>query len=93
MKRLGHPETPFPVGVEYYRVPTPKQECWDGDFARLSAAGFRIVRSASYWNAMEPRPGQYELADFDRFSTSPRSMGFRCGWTSCSPRTGPARSG
>ena len=67
MKRLGHPETPFPVGVEYYRVPTPKQECWDGDFARLRAAGFRIVRSASYWNAMEPRPGQYELADFDRF--------------------------
>ena len=66
MKRLGHPETAFPVGVEYYRVPTPKQECWDGDFARLRAAGFRIVRSHSYWNAMEPRPGQYELDDFDR---------------------------
>ena len=66
MKRLGHPETAFPVGVEYYRAPTPKQECWDGDFARLRAAGFRIVRSHSYWNAMEPRPGQYELDDFDR---------------------------
>ncbi len=66
MKRLGHSETPFPVGVEYYRAPTPKQECWDGDFARLRAAGFRIVRSHSYWNAMEPRPGQYELDDFDR---------------------------
>ena len=66
MKRLGHPETAFPVGVEYYRAPTPKQECWDGDFARLRAAGFRIVRSHSYWNAMEPQPGQYELDDFDR---------------------------
>ena len=66
MKHLGHPETAFPVGVEYYRAPTPKQECWDGDFARLRAAGFRIVRSHSYWNAMEPRPGQYELDDFDR---------------------------
>ena len=65
-KRLGHPETPFPVGVEYYRGPTPKQECWDEDFARLQAAGFRIVRSHSYWNWMEPRPGRYELGDFDR---------------------------
>lgn len=65
-KRLGHPETPFPVGVEYYRAPTPKQECWDADFARLRAAGFRIVRTFSFWNWMEPRPRQYELDDFDR---------------------------
>ncbi len=65
-KRLEHPETPFPIGVEYYRAPIPKQECWDEDFARLRAAGFRVVRSASYWNWMEPRPGQYELEDFDQ---------------------------
>ncbi len=62
---IVHPDTPFPIGVEYYRAPAPKQEYWDGDFARLSAAGFRIVRSASYWNWMEPRPGQYELEDVD----------------------------
>ena len=37
MKRLGHPETPFPVGVEYYRAPTPKQECWDGDFCPVAS--------------------------------------------------------
>ena len=64
-KDLDHPETPFPIGVEYYRAPIPKQECWDGDFARLRGAGFKIVRSFSYWNWMEPRPGQYELDDFD----------------------------
>ena len=62
---LDHPETPFPIGVEYYRAPIPKQDVWDGDFARISAAGFRIVRSFSMWNWMEPRPGQYELDDFD----------------------------
>ena len=60
-----HPDTPFPIGVEYYRAPAPRPEYWDGDFARLSAAGFHIVRSASYWNWMEPRPGQYELDDID----------------------------
>jgi len=61
-----HPETPFPIGVEYYRAPTPRQEVWDEDFARIKAAGLRIVRSFSYWNWMEPRPGHYELDDFDR---------------------------
>ena len=65
-KRFEHPKTPFPVGVEYYRAPAPKPDCWDADFARLSAAGFRVVRSFTYWNWMEPRPGIYELDDFDR---------------------------
>ena len=65
-RSFGIPEVPFPVGVAYYRAPMPKLDVWDGDFARLRAAGFRIVRSFSYWNHMEPRPGQYELEDFDR---------------------------
>ena len=39
-KRFEHPETPFPVGVEYYRAPTPKLDCWDADFARLSDVRF-----------------------------------------------------
>ncbi|MCZ6677375.1 MAG: beta-galactosidase [Candidatus Poribacteria bacterium] len=65
-KRFGCPESPFPVGVEYYRAPTPKPECWDEDFARLRAAGFEVIRSFSYWNWMEPQPGLYELEDFDR---------------------------
>ena len=30
-KRFEHPTTPFPVGVEYYRAPTPKLDCWDAD--------------------------------------------------------------
>ena len=56
----------FPVGVEYYRAPTPRQDVWDDDLRRVRAAGFRIIRSHSYWNWMEPRPGIYELDDFDR---------------------------
>ena len=63
---VEHPETPFPIGVEYYRAPIPKREVWDEDFARIHEGGFRIVRSFSYWNWMEPRPGAYELDDFDR---------------------------
>ena len=64
-KILEHPETPFPIGVEYYRAPEPRTDCWDKDFARLRATGFRIVRSFNYWNWMEPRPGLYELDDVD----------------------------
>ena len=65
IKRFERPGGLFPVGVEYYRAPIPKHDVWDADFARISAAGFRIVRSFSYWNWMEPRPGIYELEDFD----------------------------
>jgi beta-galactosidase GanA len=53
------------VGVEYYRTGSPKQDVWDEDFARIRAAGFTIVRSASYWNWMEPVPGEYQLDDYD----------------------------
>jgi len=63
--RFGIPGVPFPVGVEYYRAPTPKRDVWDADLARIRAAGFRIIRSHSYWNWMEPAPGRYELDDFD----------------------------
>jgi len=65
VKRFEDSEASFLVGVEYYRAPTPKQECWDEDLARLRAAGFQVVRSHSYWNWMEPQPGIYELDDFD----------------------------
>ena len=64
-KFLLHPETTFPIGVEYYRGPVPKRAVWDDDFARIRASGLRIVRSFSYWNHMEPAPGQYQLDDFD----------------------------
>jgi len=63
--QFGIPGVPFPVGVEYYRAPTPKRDVWDADLARIRAAGFRIIRSHSYWNWMEPAPGRYELDDFD----------------------------
>ena len=63
--RFAHPETPFPVGVEYYRGGTPKPDVWDGDFASIRESGFHIVRTASYWNWMEPAPGEYRLDDFD----------------------------
>ncbi len=63
--QFAHPDTPFPIGVEYYRGGAPKPECWDEDFANIRAAGFRIVRSASYWNWMEPARDDYHLDDYD----------------------------
>ena len=45
--QFGIPGVPLPVGVEYYRAPTPKRDVWDEDLARIRAAGFRIIRSHS----------------------------------------------
>ena len=64
-ERFAHPGTPFPIGIEYYRGGAPRPEFWDEDFANIRAAGFRIVRSASYWNWMEPARDAYHLDDYD----------------------------
>jgi len=56
---------PFPVGVEYYRPPTPLPEYWDEDFRRISAAGMSIVRSFYSWNWVETMPNHYEFDDLD----------------------------
>jgi beta-galactosidase len=66
MSFLTHPDTPFPVGVEYFRAPVPEPSVWDADFARIRAAGLRVVRSFTFWNWMEPEPGVFQLDDFDR---------------------------
>ena len=64
-KRFGIPGVPFPIGVEYYRPPTPKPEVWDADFARIRDAGLHIVRSFPYWQWFEPSPGVFEMDDID----------------------------
>ncbi len=61
------PECPFLVGVEYYRPPVPPTRYWDEDFARIRAAGMRIVRSFPYWNWVEPAPEKFEFDDLDLF--------------------------
>jgi beta-galactosidase GanA len=64
--RFGIPGVPFPIGVEYYRPPTPVPEVWDADFARIRAAGLDVVRTFPYWQWFEPSPGNYEFDDIDR---------------------------
>ena len=60
-------EVPFPIGVEYFRSGVPKREVWEKDFFEIKRRGFNIVRTASYWNWMEPSKGQYKLDDIDAF--------------------------
>ena len=57
---------PFPVGVEYYRPPTPTPDMWDRDFRRISAAGMSLVRAWYSWNWVETLPNHYEFDDLDR---------------------------
>ena len=64
---FSHPQKAFPIGVEYYRGGSPKSDVWENDFKRIKDSGFSIIRSASYWNWMEPAPGKYEMEDYDLF--------------------------
>ena len=51
-------DTPFPVGVEYYRPPVPPPEFWDEDLRRIKAAGMSIVRTWYQWNWVETMPNE-----------------------------------
>ena len=62
-----HPTKTFPIGVEYYRGGSPSPDVWEKDFKRIKESGFTIIRSASYWNWMEPAPGKYDMSDYDLF--------------------------
>ena len=62
-----HPVKTFPIGIEYYRGGSPRTDVWEKDFKRIKESGFTIIRSASYWNWMEPAPGKYEMEDYDLF--------------------------
>ena len=62
-----HPTKTFPIGVEYYRGGSPNPDVWEKDFERIKESGFTIIRSASYWNWMEPAPGKYDMSDYDLF--------------------------
>jgi len=58
-------KVPFPIGVEYFRSGVPKKEVWDKDLIEIKKRGFNIIRTASYWNWMEPSKGDYQLEDID----------------------------
>ena len=61
---LASPACRFPWGWSTTARPRPSPRCGT-DFARLSAAGLRIVRSFPYWQWFEPSPGVYEMDDID----------------------------
>ena len=65
--RFKNLKVPFPIGVEYFRSGVPKIEVWEEDFEEIKKRGFNIVRTASYWNWMEPAKGKYNLDDIDKF--------------------------
>ena len=89
-----HPGTPFPIGVEYYRAPAPRPEFWDGDFARLSAAGFHISPERLVLELDgAPSLDSTSWTILTSSSTSPRSTTYTSGSTSCWGLTAPGRSG
>ncbi len=70
-------DTPFPVGVEYYRPPVPPPEFWDEDLRRIKAAGMSIVRTWYQWNWVETMPNEYEFDDLDLFFDTAAKHGLK----------------
>ncbi len=59
------PHRPFPVGIEYYRPPTPRPEHWKQDLATIAAAGLTIVRTFYSWDWSWPEPNCFDFSDLD----------------------------
>jgi len=56
----------FPMGTQYYRPPTPKQEYWESDFQLMQKSGFNIVRAWAMWSWINPKEGVYDFSELDR---------------------------
>jgi beta-galactosidase GanA len=55
----------FPYGTQYYRAPNPPESEWEGDFERIAASGFNIVKIWANWSWMHKSEDKFDFSDFD----------------------------
>src|SRR5580704_4992563 len=63
---------PAGVGVNIHFTAGHEQ-----DLNRIAAAGFKFVRMDFFWQATEPRKGEYDWADYDAFTAELERHGLR----------------
>ena len=56
----------FPLGIQYYRAPTPLPEEWIADLSRIMDMGFTFIQVRPQWRWHERREGRFQWDDLDR---------------------------
>ncbi len=56
----------YPLGVQYYRAPTPLPEEWPLDLPRIRDLGFDFIQVRPQWRWHERREGEFRWEDLDR---------------------------
>jgi len=54
------------IGAHYYRPPFPRSDLWQQDLHEMKAAGLDTVQLWLVWGWIEPAPGEFRFADYDR---------------------------
>ncbi len=57
---------PFIFGAQYYRAPTPEQDCWETDLRRMQELGFNHVKFWVQWRWSHRAPERFYFDDIDR---------------------------
>ena len=92
-KRFGIPGVPFPIGVEYYRPPTPKPEVWDATLRAFAPPdSTSCVRFPTGSGSSRARASTRWTTSISS-STPPPSTGSTSGSTFPRRRTAPAPTG
>lgn len=68
---------PFIYGAQYYRAPTPEQEFWEEDLAKMCEMGFNTVKFWVQWRWSERKAGVYYWDDLDRLMDLAQENGLK----------------
>jgi beta-galactosidase len=61
------PQIPaFPFGAVYFRKSNPPKSDWERDYRVAREDGMNCFRHWLLWSAVEPRPGEWDWADYDQ---------------------------
>lgn len=56
----------LPIGVHYYRAPTPVPSEWKADLANIKRMGFEFIQVRPQWRWHERNEGEFQFDDLDR---------------------------
>lgn len=56
----------FPIGVKYGQHRDMQEKDWPQDFANMRDCGIDAIRLHAFWAPIEPREGEFDLAQYDR---------------------------
>ncbi len=65
------------LGTQYFRPPNPRPEDFDRDLKLMRESGVRVAKTWVYWSKVNPRPGSWDFALYDRFFDAAERQGMQ----------------